>query len=625
MILTKTDKTIKAFEKEIKRLLKEGKTAGEAAEEAYKKYPVMKTLEKELQKQLEEEMKRGAGEEIPITAIHDALSLSWSPDKLTLSERTTKGGKKITAQAASIIAEAIKKGESVQKTALALFDGYGYGHILPTQDIPEFMKKLSEIGKLTDYKGQKFRKTLRAVERQLKRVNAQGMKIAYNKIKEVIEMGNEKKINKAVYVATQERTRYFARRIARTELARAYGDGEMAKWENDDDCVAFQWKLSSGHPCYDICDLYANADLYGMGKGIFPKDKVPRLPAHPNCMCHLRPVMEGSRLLKGEEKEQIDKGGMAYIKKLSKHDQERLLGVHGRLEVLKRGNWTEKARGYGAGYMQSRVVEDDPIETLKQFAQNINISTASEDDIRTLGNKINEVFKIDEHLGDKEYIKQAIGHFREMGGVLGREQWATGCSRENKKQIEAAFSYYPKDWVNYLIDSGRKLYTVKTRRGFFAKGAVTGGGKYQTKFSDYIGGFVTINMSGDRESTPFHEIGHFVECMNSDAIRISREFLTRRTAGEKPVSLKRLFPIFGYSKQETTKKDDFISPYIGKEYPDATEVLSVGLESIYTPGEKGHLKRMERRKDGASYSPIYGKISDDKDYLGLILGLLAKA
>lgn len=355
MILTKTDKTIKAFEKEIKRLLKEGKTAKEAVKEAYKKYPIMKTLEKELQKQLEEEMKRGAGEDIPINAIHDALSLVWSPDNLTLSERTTKGGKEITAQAASIIAEAIKKGKSVQKTALALFDGYGYGHVLPTQDIPEFMKKLTEIGRLTDYKGQEFRKTLRDVERQLKRVNVQGMKIAYGKIKEAIETGNEKKINKAVYVATQERTRYFARRIARTELARAYGDGAMAKWENDEDCVAFQWKLSTGHPFCDICDLYANADLYGMGKGIFPKDKVPRLPVHPNCMCHLRPVMEGSRLLQGEEKEQIDKGGMAYIKKLSKHDQERLLGVHGRLEVLKRGKWTEKARGYSGEKMKSRI------------------------------------------------------------------------------------------------------------------------------------------------------------------------------------------------------------------------------------------------------------------------------
>lgn len=356
MILTKTDKTIKAFEKEIKRLLKEGKTAKEAVKEAYKKYPVMKTLEKELQKQLEEEMKRGAGEDIPINAIHDALSMVWSPDNLTLSERTTKGGKEITAQAASIIAEAIKKGESVQKTALALFDGYGYGHILPTQDIPEFMKKLSEIGKLTDYKGQTFRKTLRDVERQLKRVNVQGMKIAYRKVKEAIETGNERKINKAVYVATQERTRYFARRIARTELARAYGDGAMAKWENDEDCVAFQWKLSTGHPFYDICDLYANADLYGMGKGIFPKDKVPRLPVHPNCMCHLRPVMVGSKLLKSETPHaRIEKGGREWLDKQTLPNRQRILGVYGEKDVKAGRSWTEKARGYSGEKMKSRI------------------------------------------------------------------------------------------------------------------------------------------------------------------------------------------------------------------------------------------------------------------------------
>lgn len=356
MILTKTDKTIKAFEAEIKRLLQNGKTARQAVNEAYKKYPVMKILEKELQKQLEEEMKRGMGKEISPTAIRDALSLVWSPDNLTLSERTTKGGKEITAQAASIIAEAIKKGKSVQKTALALFDGYGYGHVLPTQDIPEFVKKLAEIGRLTDYKGREFRKTLRDVERQLKRVNVQGMKIAYGKIKEAIETGNEKKINKAVYVATQERTRYFARRIARTELARAYGDGAMAKWENDEDCVAFQWKLSTGHPFCDICDLYAHADLYGMGPGIFPKDKVPRLPVHPNCMCHLRPVMSGSKLLKSETpKARIEEGGREWFAKQSLPNRQRILGIYGEKDVKAGQSWTEKARGYSGEKMKSRI------------------------------------------------------------------------------------------------------------------------------------------------------------------------------------------------------------------------------------------------------------------------------
>ena len=373
MILTKTDKTIKAFAKEIKQLLKEGKTAKEAVKEAYKKYPVMKTLEKELQKQLEEEMKRGAGEDIPINAIHDALSLVWSPDNLTLSERTTKGGKEITKQAASIIAEAIKKGESVQKTALALFDGYGYGHVLPTQDIPEFMKKLSEIGKLTDYKGREFRKTLRDVERQLKRVNVQGMKIAYGKIKEAIETGNEKKINKAVYVATQERTRYFARRIARTELARAYHDGFMAQWEDDDDCIAFKWTLSSKHPFCDICDLFAEADLYGMGKGVFPKNKVPVLPVHPHCMCHLRPVMQGSDLLTSEKpKPRIERGGREWFDAQNTMTRQDILGIYGEKAVRAGVSWTKKARGYNGKFLKGRL---KPLaDSLKPFIKDGSIN-----------------------------------------------------------------------------------------------------------------------------------------------------------------------------------------------------------------------------------------------------------
>lgn len=79
-------------------------------------------------------------------------------------------------------------------------------------------------------------------------------------------------VDKAIDVATQERARYFAERIARTEKARAYMDGVMYHYANDPDCVAFKWKLSSCHPCDDICDLYARADLWGMGEGIFQND-----------------------------------------------------------------------------------------------------------------------------------------------------------------------------------------------------------------------------------------------------------------------------------------------------------------------------------------------------------------
>lgn len=95
--------------------------------------------------------------------------------------------------------------------------------------------------------------------------------MAYNGIIGAISKGNEEMVDKAIDVATEESARYFAERIARTEKARACMDGAMYPYAHDSDCVAFKWKLSSRHPYDDICDLYARADLWGMGGGQFPK------------------------------------------------------------------------------------------------------------------------------------------------------------------------------------------------------------------------------------------------------------------------------------------------------------------------------------------------------------------
>ncbi|MDY5544734.1 MAG: hypothetical protein SPF75_04295 [Dialister sp.] len=50
-------------------------------------------------------------------------------------------------------------------------------------------------------------------------------------------------VDKAIDVATQEKARYFAERIARIEKARAYMDGVMYQYAHDPDCVAFKCVL----------------------------------------------------------------------------------------------------------------------------------------------------------------------------------------------------------------------------------------------------------------------------------------------------------------------------------------------------------------------------------------------
>lgn len=260
--------------------------------------------------------------------------------------------------------------------------------------------------------------------------------------------------------------------------------------------------------------------------------------------------------------------------------------------------------------------------TLKELIKNTDIKSCTKDDIINIGRKVCEQFDIKNKIGDKEALKEAFGNFREMGGKLSPEQWAKGSNKITKQQLSEAFSYYPKDWVNYLTDSGKKLYTLITNRGFFNEGAVMANGKYYaTKFPDYKTGYVSIHMTGMIKTTPYHEIGHYVEYFNKDALRISKEFLKARTKDEKPIKLKKLFPNVDYDNKETTKPDNFISPYIGKEYTDASEVLSMGLQAIFEPTEI--IKKIEFIDN--NYKKIYATIEDDIEFLHLIVGLILKA
>lgn len=77
-----------------------------------------------------------------------------------------------------------------------------------------------------------------------------------------MQKGNEKAIEKAVKVAVNEKSRYVAERITRTEMARAWADGFIAKMKTDADIVSVKFKLSSRYPVFDICDMYAKAEKH---------------------------------------------------------------------------------------------------------------------------------------------------------------------------------------------------------------------------------------------------------------------------------------------------------------------------------------------------------------------------
>lgn len=135
------------------------------------------------------------------------------------------------------------------------------------------------------------------------------LKAAYRQMLDAAARGSAKHLENAVHVALEEKSRYHAERIARTECARAYYEGFRAKNDGDDDVVAYRWELSSAHGGTQHCDCeeHAERDGYGLGAGVYPKNECPNLPAHPHCMCHLVEVYAGE-LPKEKERELVGGG-----------------------------------------------------------------------------------------------------------------------------------------------------------------------------------------------------------------------------------------------------------------------------------------------------------------------------
>lgn len=367
------NKAIDSFEKEVKVQLSLGLMPNEAVRNAYAKYPVMDMMKATLQAELVNTFMAGYGDDVPYSAksISQAMSESWASDDLTLSKRLYRRSSTIRNEVADTIKQALKTNKTVKGLAKSIFDGYGKGGIIPEANIPKFLSKLSDInisGEATPEAKRKERELLRSVKGKIARLDTPYVRAAYNEVAAAVEDGNEVRLQKAIYSATQEKARYHAERIARTENARAYADGQMNRFLDDDDIVAFQWKLSSRHPRYDICDFYANADLYGLGKGVYPKDKFPRLPAHPHCMCHIKPMTELD-IDVNKRHTNLEQAGLEYIKSLSKKHQEVLLGVNGREQVLTgKETWQNIARGWTSNTFNARapvMSQEMPKNTVK--------------------------------------------------------------------------------------------------------------------------------------------------------------------------------------------------------------------------------------------------------------------
>lgn len=257
--------------------------------------------------------------------LHRLTEVSWTADKMVLSERLHGVSVVMHNNIKSSVGMSLRSYKTIRETAMKLFDGYATAdNVLQQAKLPKYLKQIQRLTTQLyagDKNSAKESQLYKTVSRDIKKLKTASLRASYTqvleasstdkprilkKVQSLLETGNreafermltaerEKALKKAMWVATQEKTRYYAERIARTESARAYYEGQMAEAKTDPDIWGFRWVLSTAHVhSKNDCDCYENSMAnMGYGRGVYPKDEVPELPAHPNCMCHLEKIYE---------------------------------------------------------------------------------------------------------------------------------------------------------------------------------------------------------------------------------------------------------------------------------------------------------------------------------------------
>jgi hypothetical protein len=206
----------------------------------------------------------------------------------------------------------------------------------------------------------------------------------------------------------------------------------------------------------------------------------------------------------------------------------------------------------------------------------------------------------------RETIREVLSEIREMGG----EQY------EFKKHTREKPISVAQQVAKWLPDAWVKASNDKHRPG---AGSFT---KLKVKFVKGRGFYDDIDdaanaspwrsrVQGDNGyfSVMAHELIHRAEYTVPSIKMMEWVYYHRRTKGELPQQLQKLYPGKRYRKDEITREDKFVDPYAGKDYGNdmrsAYEIMTTGVQDMLTG--------------------VMGISSFDADQTKFVLGMLAAA
>ena len=154
----------------------------------------------------------------------------------------------------NIIKAQLKQGAHAMKSARALYDGYNTtDNVVRKQMLPKYLQDVvnfsrrSDLGKNDVIALQKLvRKARRVVDRLAKNgAPNRALKTSCKELLDAVESCSDKALKRAIRTAVEEKSRYVAERIARTESARAWYQGFLKDTMDDSDVVAYRWVEST--------------------------------------------------------------------------------------------------------------------------------------------------------------------------------------------------------------------------------------------------------------------------------------------------------------------------------------------------------------------------------------------
>lgn len=266
---------------------------------------------------------------------------------LSLSKRLYRHNTETTARALQVVKDHAKGVHQARELALQLYDGYKPADAprnpLEGAARAKLPKALRELA--ADPGSRKgLAQVIAGGRAQAARLKSAPLRAAYTEALDAWEAGAARgTLQRKLRVAQEEKNRFFAQRIAQTELARAHQAQVAAELMADPELDVVQVVLNPAHPKADICNLHARADLWGLGPGRYPKAKAPRPPFHPFCWCKLKPrysaTADGAARVPGAE--------AAYLRSLPVEQAAAVMGSRERLQHVLGGASAESVINAG--------------------------------------------------------------------------------------------------------------------------------------------------------------------------------------------------------------------------------------------------------------------------------------